>query len=122
VIGQAAIVVFEASRHKDIATDFVAFMTNKENVTRMAEFFPPARISVLESETFLESNPLIDPESMQQAVAAAIQQGAVLPTHVEFPKIDLTAGAEFDRLWVPEADVQTILTDICESIAPFLGQ
>ncbi len=97
-------------------------MTNKKNVARMAEFFPPARISVLESETFLESNPLIDPENMQQAVAAAIRQGTVLPTHIEFLKIDMTAGAELDRLWVPEADVQAILTDICESIAPFLGQ
>ncbi len=122
IIGQAAIAVFNASRHKDQALDFVAFMTNKENVTTMAEFFPPARNSVLKSEAFLAANPLLDPESMEQSVAAAIQKGTVLPSHVEFPKIDLTTHTGFKNLWLPEADVEAVLTDICESIEPFLAK
>jgi len=121
VIGQAAITVFNASQHKDVAIDFVAFMTNKENVATMAQFFPPARLSVLESQAFLEANPLVDAESMEQSVVASIQSGSVLPTHVEYPKIDLTARVQFENLWLPEADVEAVLTDICQSIEPFLG-
>ncbi len=121
VIGQAAIGVFSASKHKETAIDFVTFITNKKNVGGMAEFFPPARISVLESKSFLEANPLLDPESMQQSVAAAIRQGAVLPTHAEFPQIDLAARVQFANLWMPEADVEAVMTDVCESVSPFLG-
>lgn len=121
VIGQAAVAVFNASEHTDIAIDFVAFMTNKENVTTMAQFFPPARISVLESDALLEANPLVNPESMKLAVVDGIRLGRVLPSHVEFPKIDLAARAEFDRLWAPDADVQAVLEGVCEAIAPFMG-
>lgn len=121
VIGQAALVVFNESEHRDIAIDFVAFMTNKESVAKMAEFFPPARISVLESDALLEANPLVDPESMQKAVVEGIKKGEVLPSHVEFPKIDLAARAEFDKLWSADADVQAVLEGVCEAIEPHLG-
>ncbi len=120
VIGQAAIVVFNTSRYRDVAIDFLSFMTNKENVTRMAEFFPPIRDSVLESEAFLNANPLVDPDSMEQAVVMGIREGKVLPNHIEYPKIDMTARVQFESLWVTEADVEAVLTDICDSIAPLL--
>lgn len=121
IIGQAAVVVFEASPHKEVAMDFVAFMTNRENVTRLAKFFPPARISVLESEAVLEANPMIDAESMERTVISAIKTGTVLPAHADYPKIDLIARAQFDRLWQPEADVQGILSDVCREISPLLN-
>ncbi len=120
VIGQAALAVFDASRHKDQAIDFAAFMTNKENVLTMARFFPPARNSVLDSEAFLNANPLIDPESMKQFVAKAIKSGKVLPNHVKFPKIDMLTHIKFQSLWVPDADLEAVLSNICESIDPFL--
>ena len=43
VIGQAGIVVFSAGKQKELAAEFVAHMTNKENVAIAAQFFPPAR-------------------------------------------------------------------------------
>jgi multiple sugar transport system substrate-binding protein len=121
VIGQAAISVFNAGPNNDIAIEFVTFMTNKENVTRMAEFFPPARNSVLESKEFLEANPLVDPESMQLAVVSAIQNGTVLSSHAEFPNIDLIARVQLESLWVPSADVEAVMTDLCTTLDPFLG-
>jgi multiple sugar transport system substrate-binding protein len=120
VIGQAAISVFNAGKHQAAAIDFVTFMTNKENVMAMAEFFPPARTSILESDAFLRANPLIEPESMQQSVVAAIKKGRVLSTHVEFPLIDLTAQTQFGQLWTPDADVAAIMTEVCEAITPYL--
>ena len=122
VIGQAALVAFETSPHKDVAAEFIAFMTNKENVATMAQFFPPARISILESGAMLDANPLVDPASMEQAVVSANKAGAVLPFHVEFPNIDPAARAEFDNLWSPEADVEAVLNAVCEAISPFMNQ
>lgn len=121
-IGQAGIAVFNASQHKEEAIDFVAFMTNKENVTRMAQFFPPARMSVLKSDDFLKANPLVDPEIMDHVVVRAIEEGTVLSNHVEFPNIDLTAQVQFDNLWHPDANVSETLSNICDALAPFFDQ
>ncbi len=120
VIGQAAIVAFNASPNKDVAADFVAFMTNKENTATMAQFFPPIRASVLGSDALTEANPAIDPKQMQYVVDSIID-GTVLPSHPEFPKIDLAAKAEFDTLWMPDADVETTLNTLCETISPLLN-
>jgi multiple sugar transport system substrate-binding protein len=120
--GQAAFVVFNASKNADVAADFVAFLTNKQNVTEMATFFPPARNSVLESDEFLTSNPLVAPESMAAAVGSSIPLGTVEAVHVNFPKIDQAARAEIDKLWVPDADVQAVMDAVCEAINPLMNK
>ncbi|HUZ16828.1 MAG TPA: sugar ABC transporter substrate-binding protein [Spirochaetia bacterium] len=122
VIGQAAVVAFNAGKHAAIASDFVAFMTNEENVTKMSEYFPPARLSVMNSAAFLKANPLIPPEIMQSVVVAAMKDGTVAPYNANFPKIDLVSRAEFDKLWTPNADVKQVLTGLCTKIAPLLKQ
>ncbi len=119
VIGQAAVVAFEASPNKAVAADFVAFMTNKESTAALAQFFPPIRASVLESGAMVSANPAIAPEQMQ-FVVDAIKSGTVLPSHVEYPKIDLASRAVFDTLWAPDADVAAVMTSLCEAISPFL--
>ena len=120
VIGQAAVVAFNAGKHKAIAEDFVAFMTDKENVLKMAEYFPPARISVMDSEAFLKANPLIPPEVMKSVVVAAMKDGTVAPYNANFPQIDLVARAQFDKLWTPDANVQAVLSGLCTKIQPLL--
>ena len=120
--GQAAFVVFNVSKNQAVAADFVAFMTNEENVGKMAEFFPPARKSVLSTDDFLSSNPLVSPESMRIAVANSIETGTVEVVHPEYPKIDLAAHAEIDQMWKPDADVKAILDKTCEAIQPFMLQ
>ncbi len=119
VIGQAAIVVFDKSPNKEVAKDFVAFMTNKDGVTKMAAFFPPARASVLATDVLAQNNPNIDAAQVKSAVADGILNGRVLPTHPEFAKIDLAMRAEFDKMWVADANVQDALNKACEAAAPF---
>lgn len=121
MIGQAAVVAFKTSPNVDVAADFVAFITNKNNVATMAQFFPPARVSVLESEALLDANPSVDPVSMEQAVINAIKTGKVLPSHIEFPKIELAVRAEFDNMWSADADVQAVLSNVCEAITPYMN-
>jgi len=120
-IGQAGIVVFNTSKHQAVARDFAKFMTTKANVTKFAQFFPPARISVLKDGALMKSNPLVT-ENINQVITAGIQSGHTLPTHLEFAKIDLAAKAEFDKLWNKDADVKAVLAGTCKAITPYLNK
>lgn len=119
VIGQAALVVFASGKNKDIAAKFVAYMTNKENVTTMAQFFPPARKSVLQAPAFINSNKLIPPEMMKN-VAAAIEKGRVVPGHEKAPQILAAMAPRVDALWKADADVDNAIKGICSAIQPLL--
>lgn len=122
VIGQAALVTFTASKNKGVTADFVAFLTTQENVATMARFFPPARLSVLGSDALPKANPQVAPDSMSDTVVEGIKRGVVLPSHPQFPKINLAVRAEFDKLWQPGADVQAVMSGTCKAIAPLLAQ
>lgn len=122
VIGQAAFVVFNNSPNREMAVEFVKFLTNKENTLRIANFFPPIRASVLETDVLLTANPTIAPESMQAAVISQTLTGRVLPSHPNFPTIDLTSRAYWDQLWAADADVQGVMDQMCAAIQPLLGQ
>ncbi|MCR4268497.1 sugar ABC transporter substrate-binding protein [Nitratireductor sp. ZSWI3] len=119
VIGQAGLVVFAKSDQKELAKEFVAWMTNKENVAVMAQFFPPARASVLDSDAFTDANSLIPAEQMKN-VAAAIKNGKVLPSHQRAPQILAAQKPKFDALWRADADVEASIQAICAAIKPQL--
>jgi multiple sugar transport system substrate-binding protein len=120
VIGQAAVVAFKSGKHAADAMDFVSFMTNKENVATMMKYFPPARVSVLDSEAFSRGNPLVAPEMMKSVVGYALKTGKILPSNSNFPKIDLVARSGFDQLWQANADVKSVLSGISSSISPLI--
>jgi multiple sugar transport system substrate-binding protein len=119
VIGQAGIVVFTNGKQKELAAEFVAHMTNKENVATMAQFFPPARQSVLESDGFITSNKLIPAEQMK-VVADAIAKGKVLPSHEKSPQILAAMKPKVDALWRADANVEESLKAVCAAIQPLL--
>jgi multiple sugar transport system substrate-binding protein len=120
IVGQAALVVFNNARNRELAIEFAKHMTRKENVATMAQFFPPARISVLESDAFLTSNKIVSPEAMA-IIADGISRGSVVPFHPSFPQIDATARPIFDSMWRPNADVPSVLRQVCGAISPLLA-
>ncbi|MBK9123598.1 MAG: sugar ABC transporter substrate-binding protein [Chloroflexi bacterium] len=122
VIGQAAIVVFNNSPNRDIAIDFVKFLTNKENTLKIAEFFPPIRASALATDVLYTANPTISAESMKTAVIDPTLTGRVLPAHPNFPTIDLTSRTYWDQLWVADANIQAIMDEMCAAIQPLLNR
>ncbi|RVV97744.1 sugar ABC transporter substrate-binding protein [Mesobaculum littorinae] len=115
IIGQAGISVFAQGDKKELATEFAAFMTNAENVAVMAQFFPPARASVLDSDAFIDANELIPAEQMAY-VSDAIKQGSVLPSHENAPKILAAMKPRFDALFRADADVPATLAAVCAAI------
>lgn len=120
VIGQAGIGVFNNAANPEVAADFLAFMSNPENSAKLAQYFPPARQSLLNAETLGETNPLLTDEQIENVVITGISTGQVLPGHAGFAQIQQTVRAELDALWEADADVQATLTAVCDRIAPML--
>lgn len=121
VIGQAGIGAYSKGENVEIAKKLVAYMTNQSCVERMAGIWPPARKSVLESESFLTSNPAVTPEQMATAVAASIETGRVLPSHVQYPQIEVESKIVWDRLWNADADVQAVLEAVADVYAKYIN-
>ncbi|MEP4546641.1 MAG: sugar ABC transporter substrate-binding protein [Saccharospirillum sp.] len=115
IIGQAAIVVFKDSPNRELATEFLAYMTDRVGVERMAEYFPPARSSVLASDVFLTSNPNLSAD-MMQIVGTEIANGSVLPAHEKLPMIRSATRGTLDQLWREDADISGILNQACAQI------
>lgn len=119
VIGQAAFVVFAQGKHKDLAAEFLAFVTNKDNVKTMAKYFPPARKSVLADPDFVNGNPAI-PADQMKFVADAIANGKVLPSSVHSPQILAAMKPKIDAFWRADADPQKAMDAVCAAIEPLL--
>ncbi|MDD4648145.1 MAG: sugar ABC transporter substrate-binding protein [Sphaerochaeta sp.] len=120
VIGQAAIGAHSKGKQAALASELVAYMTNKDSVAAMSGIWPPARKSVLESEAFLTSNKSVSKEQMQNAVAASIKTGRVLPSHVKYPQIEVESKMVFDKLWQKNADVGAILDEVAAVYAKYI--
>jgi multiple sugar transport system substrate-binding protein len=116
-IGQAAIGVFRVgnAKNKAAAQDFLAFITTKENVTKMAQFWPPARKSVLATDAVAKNYPTVNPASFQAAVTDSINNGAVVPSHPDFAKVDLALHPFFDKIWTKDANVQDLMDQACKA-------
>lgn len=120
VIGQAGIGAFQMGSNVDLAVEFLAYLSNPENSARLAQYFPPARQSLLNAETLGATNPLLTAEQLDGVVIAGITDGVVLPGHEGFAEIQQVVRAELDALWQPDADVETVLAAVCDRIAPML--
>jgi multiple sugar transport system substrate-binding protein len=122
VVGQAGIGVFAQSKHPQEAADFLAFFTNPENSKKLAQFFPPARTSLLNVDTLAKANPLLSPAQIDNVVVKGIATGHVKLSHANFPEIQQTARAALDAMWTPDADVPAVLKSVCDRIQPLLQQ
>jgi multiple sugar transport system substrate-binding protein len=97
-------------------------MTNPENSQKLAQFFPPARASLLNADTLASTNPLLSAEQIENVVINGIATGEVLPGHTNFAQIQQTVRASLDSLWVADADVAAVMQSVCDSINPLLAR
>jgi multiple sugar transport system substrate-binding protein len=122
VIGQAGIGVFAQGKNPQAAADFLAFFTNPENSQKLAQFFPPARASLLNVDTLAKANPLLTPDQIDAVVIKGISTGHVKLSHSDYAEIQQTVRAALDALWVPDADVPTVMKSVCDRLQPLLAQ
>ncbi|MGV8856515.1 MAG: ABC transporter substrate-binding protein [Devosia sp.] len=122
VVGQAGVGAFAASPNVESAVAFLAYLTNKENSQKLAQFFPPARASLLNAAALAKTNPLLSAEQIENVVIDGIAKGKVLPGHTNFAQIQQTVRAGLDALWVADADVPAVLQSVCDSVSPLLAR
>lgn len=121
MIGQAGIGVLADGEQAQAAADFLAFFTNPENSTQLAQYFPPPRESLLNVDTLAATNPTLTPEQIEDVVIPGIQSGVVRPSHTDSAEIGQEVRSALDALWVPDADIDGALDDVCTAIDPLLG-
>ena len=114
-LGQAAMAANANGKNLSIASELVAYMTSATCAQRIAQYWPPCRKSVLDSEEFLSSNRYLTPEQMKTIVAESVLSSRAMSNNVNSPAINIQANIVFDKLWNADADVAAILGEIAAS-------
>ncbi|MGI5242681.1 ABC transporter substrate-binding protein [Dactylosporangium sp. CA-139066] len=122
VVGQAGLGVLKKGKHAQTAADFLGFFTNPANSAKLAQYFPPARKSQLNAETMAKTNPLLKPAQLQSVVIDGISAGVVKPSHTGSAEIAQNVRASLDPLWKPDANVKSVLDNVCTGLKPLLSK
>lgn len=122
LVGQAGIGVLKASKNAEMATAFLAYMTNPENSAKLAQFFPSARKSLLNAEVLAKTNALLTPAQLDKVVVAGIASGKLMPAHTDFARLQQMVRSGLDAVWQPNADIPAATRAICAQIGPLLAQ
>ncbi|WP_407571877.1 ABC transporter substrate-binding protein [Deinococcus altitudinis] len=115
-LGQAGYVVFSKSRNQAEALKFLKFLGSAQTMARTAKFFPPPRVSVLKSPTYLSSNPAIPASALKTAVVSQLSSARVLLTGTNWLKANDAITSGLDRVFQPDANLQGVLDDLCKQV------
>ncbi|MDX3003118.1 sugar ABC transporter substrate-binding protein [Kribbella solani] len=122
VLGQAGVGVLAASKHRDQATDFLAYLTNPANAEKLAQFFPPPRKSLLTGEKLAANNKVLSAAQLQEVVVDQLPKAVTLPNHTKPAEIAQKGKTALDTLWKPDADIPAVLNSVCAAIEPILAK
>lgn len=120
-LGQAATVVLSAGEHQEAAQAFLAFMSNKENAARLAQFWPPARASLLEPSVIVGESTILTEDVVAPIIEASKTTGEIFPVAADNSGVAdaLNSGLD-EHLWSPSVDVSAGLTEVCRAVDPLL--
>jgi len=122
VLGQAGVGVLAASKHRDQATDFLAYLTNPANAAKLAQFFPPPRKSLLTGAKLAANNKVLSAAQLQQVVVDQLPNAVTLPNHTSPAEIAQKAKTALDAMWKADADIPAVLNSVCSAIEPILAK
>ena len=111
-LGQAAMSANANSKNAELAAELVAYMTSDTCAARVAQYWPPCRHSVLDSEDFLNSNAYLDADQMKNIVASSVLNSRAMSNNINSPSIKIETEILFDKLWTKDADIASILGEI----------
>lgn len=119
---QSAFVAFTKSNYPDEALDLLAFMTNEENAKKLAQFFPPARESLLNAETLKEASPLLSEQQLTDVVIDGVRNGEYIPVSRNVGEVSAMFDSSLDaNLFNPDADIPAALEAVCADLDPLLA-
>jgi multiple sugar transport system substrate-binding protein len=120
VVGQAGIGVLADGQSPEIAADFLAHFTSPDSARKLAQYFPPPRVSLLTVDVLADANPQFSEEQLQRAVIDAITGSITKPAHANFAELQTTVRSALDPMWKDGADVAAVLDEVCTAAQPLL--
>jgi multiple sugar transport system substrate-binding protein len=120
-VGRAGIGVLANGKNPELAAEFLAFFSSKDNVAKLARFFPPARQSLLTADVLSAANPLLTKEQIEAVVIRGVATGQSTQQVPNFAQLQQTVRAGLDGLWQREADIPGVLNTLCDRLNPLLA-
>ncbi|WP_326794263.1 hypothetical protein OG946_01085 [Streptomyces sp. NBC_01808] len=114
--------VLAAGKHKEQATDFLAYLTNPANSEKLARYFPPPRTSLLTGAKLAADNKVLTAAQLQEAVVDQLPNAVTLPNHTSPAEIAQKGKTALDAMWKADADVPAVLESVCAAIEPILAK
>lgn len=122
-LAQAAMVAYSNGDNADVAADFIAFMTSPDNAKRLANFFPPARESLLDAETLSGASTHLTPELVEPVVSPILEGGQIFPVATNGGPVEDALNSSLDELvYGEDSNIAEGLQTVCENIGPLLAQ
>jgi multiple sugar transport system substrate-binding protein len=115
-LGQAGYVVFAKSAHPTEAQAFLKFLASPAVMARTAKFFPPPRKSVLNSPSYLGSNPAIPAADVKTALVSQLGSARVFKTGENYLRANDIISSGLESLYQPGANVGNVLNEICRQV------
>lgn len=122
VTGQAGLVVFEQAPNRELATEFVKYLSSEKPVRELTRFYPPARTSVLDDADKIYADSTLPRQAVRDILVPGITEGHAFQYPRAWPEIKTKAQPSFDELWSPGADVKGMLGRLCDEVGPLLRQ
>jgi len=120
-LGFAGYSVFKSDK-QDEAANFLKFLTNQENATKIAAFYVPQRKSILYSDAYLNQFPQPSAETMKIAAYDLMDKGRVRPGHVNWVQIDEQIGLNFEAFLTGAISAEDALGRMEKAVNPLLKQ
>ena len=120
VIGQAGMAVLTKSKNRALATKFLIFATNATNAAKYVPFFPQARTPLMDPAVIAKAS-ILNESQAKLIVTDGITKGKILTSHPRIAQIELAIKSPLDQLWKADADVKTVLNNVCKTIQPILA-
>jgi multiple sugar transport system substrate-binding protein len=121
VMNQAAIGVLAQSKHPELAAEFLAFFTNKENAQKLAAFFPQPRESLLTLEVISAAATKLTDEQITGTIIEPAKNAVPLPVHPHYSQFASTVASSLELISQPGADVEGILHELQASVEQYFG-
>jgi multiple sugar transport system substrate-binding protein len=120
VVGQAGVGVMAKSPHKQEAEDFLAYFTNPTNAKQLAQYFPPPRTSLLNATTLAATNKTLSKQQIDDVVISSFKDATTKPSHANSAEIAAKVKTALDPMWQADANVDSVLKNVCTAVAPLL--
>lgn len=120
-LGQTSFVVFKSGKNADVAAAFLAHLTKKASAEKLAQFFAPARSSLLTAENLSAAIPVLSAEQLEPIVEATLGDSRVAPVPNTGARANLALTEALDQFFYdPSADVVEAMENVCAKLNPAL--